>query len=901
MDQDQFAKETVPISLEQEMKRSFLDYAMSVIVGRALPDVRDGLKPVHRRVLYAMHELNNVWNRPYLKSARVVGDVMGKYHPHGDSAIYDTVVRMAQDFSLRYTLVDGQGNFGSVDGDPPAAMRYTEIRLRKIAGEMVADIDKDTVDYGPNYDGSTTEPLVLPARIPNLLINGSTGIAVAMATNIPPHNLHEVVAACLLLLENPDASIDELIEKIPAPDFPTGALIYGVAGVREGYRTGRGRVVMRARTHFEDMDKAGNRQAIIVDEIPYQVNKAVLQQKIAELVNEKKIEGISDIRDESDKQGMRVVIELKRGENAEVVLNNLFKLTQLQDSFGINMVALVDGQPRLLNLKQVLEAFLAHRREVVTRRTVYELNRARERGHILEGLAVAVVNVDEMIELIKTSPTPPVAKERLLARTWAAGIAAEMVERAAGDASALRPAGIMPPNAGLQPDGSYQLSEVQAGEILQMRLQRLTGLEQEKIVSEYREVVDRILDLLDILAKSARITAIIRDELVAVETEFGGPDKDPRRSQIELNASEIDVEDLITPQDMVVTLSNSGYIKSQPLSEYRAQRRGGRGKQAASTKDDDWVDQLFIANTHDTILCFSDRGRVYWLKVWEVPQGSRASRGRPIVNMFPLADNEKITVVLPVRTFDDDHFVFMATSLGTVKKTALSDFSNPRKAGIIAVDLDEGDYLIGAAVTHGSHDVMLFSDAGKAVRFLETDVRAMGRTARGVRGMALEDGQKVIAMLVADVADGEHRSVLTATENGYGKRTPLIEHTRHGRGTKGMIAIQASERNGKMVAAILVEKGDEIMLITTGGVLVRTRVDEIREMGRATQGVTLIGVEDDDTLSRVQRVVGSDSPEMLAAVGEAVAGDEPAAADDATGADADGGASPDDGGEGADD
>ena len=900
-DQDQFAKETVPISLEQEMKRSFLDYAMSVIVGRALPDVRDGLKPVHRRVLYAMHELNNVWNRPYLKSARVVGDVMGKYHPHGDSAIYDTVVRMAQDFSLRYTLVDGQGNFGSVDGDPPAAMRYTEIRLRKIAGEMVADIDKDTVDYGPNYDGSTTEPLVLPARIPNLLINGSTGIAVAMATNIPPHNLHEVVAACLLLLENPDASIDELIEKIPAPDFPTGALIYGVAGVREGYRTGRGRVVMRARTHFEDMDKAGNRQAIIVDEIPYQVNKAVLQQKIAELVNEKKIEGISDIRDESDKQGMRVVIELKRGENAEVVLNNLFKLTQLQDSFGINMVALVDGQPRLLNLKQVLEAFLAHRREVVTRRTVYELNRARERGHILEGLAVAVVNVDEMIELIKTSPTPPVAKERLLARTWAAGIAAEMVERAAGDASALRPAGIMPPNAGLQPDGSYQLSEVQAGEILQMRLQRLTGLEQEKIVSEYREVVDRILDLLDILAKSARITAIIRDELVAVETEFGGPDKDPRRSQIELNASEIDVEDLITPQDMVVTLSNSGYIKSQPLSEYRAQRRGGRGKQAASTKDDDWVDQLFIANTHDTILCFSDRGRVYWLKVWEVPQGSRASRGRPIVNMFPLADNEKITVVLPVRTFDDDHFVFMATSLGTVKKTALSDFSNPRKAGIIAVDLDEGDYLIGAAVTHGSHDVMLFSDAGKAVRFLETDVRAMGRTARGVRGMALEDGQKVIAMLVADVADGEHRSVLTATENGYGKRTPLIEHTRHGRGTKGMIAIQASERNGKMVAAILVEKGDEIMLITTGGVLVRTRVDEIREMGRATQGVTLIGVEDDDTLSRVQRVVGSDSPEMLAAVGEAVAGDEPAAADEAAGTDADGGASPDDGGEAADD
>ena len=875
MDQDQFAKETVPISLEQEMKRSFLDYAMSVIVGRALPDVRDGLKPVHRRVLYAMHELNNVWNRPYLKSARVVGDVMGKYHPHGDSAIYDTVVRMAQDFSLRYTLVDGQGNFGSVDGDPPAAMRYTEIRLRKIASEMVVDIEKDTVDFGPNYDGSTSEPQVLPAKIPNLLINGSTGIAVAMATNIPPHNLHEVVAACLLLLENPDATIDELIEKIPAPDFPTGALIYGVAGVREGYRTGRGRVVMRAKTHFEDMDKAGNRQAIIVDEIPYQVNKAVLQQKIAELVNEKKIEGISDIRDESDKQGMRVVIELKRGENAEVVLNNLFKLTQLQDSFGINMVALVDGQPRLLNLKQVLEAFLAHRREVVTRRTVYELNKARDRGHLLEGLAVAVVNVDEMIELIKSSPTPPVAKERLLARTWAAGIAAEMVERAAGDVSALRPEGI-DPNAGLQPDGTYQLSEVQAGEILQMRLQRLTGLEQEKIVTEYREVVDRILDLLDILAKPARITAIIRDELTGVVEEFGGPEKDPRRSQIELNASEIDIEDLITPQDMVVTLSNSGYIKAQPLSEYRAQRRGGRGKQAASTKDDDWVDQLFIANTHDTILCFSDRGRVYWLKVWEVPQGSRASRGRPIVNMFPLAENEKITVVLPIKTFDDEHYVFMATSLGTVKKTALSDFSNPRKAGIIAVDLDEGDYLIGAAVTDGEHDVMLFSDAGKAVRFSEGDVRAMGRTARGVRGMALEEGQKVIAMLVAD---DERRSVLTATENGYGKRTPLIEHTRHGRGTKGMIAIQSSERNGRMVAAILVEEGDEIMLITTGGVLVRTRVDEIREMGRATQGVTLIGVEEGDTLSRVQRVVGSDSPEVLAAVGESADGDATEASD----------------------
>lgn len=856
------------LTLARYAERAYLDYAISTIRSRALPDVCDGQKPVQRRILFAMHEMGLGPTAKPVKSARVVGDVLGKFHPHGDSAAYDAMVRMAQDFSLRYTLVDGQGNFGSVDGDPPAAMRYTEIRLRKIAHEMVADIDKETVDFAPNYDGSTTEPQVLPARIPNLLINGSTGIAVAMATNIPPHNLHEVVEACLLLLDNPEAGIDELIEKIPAPDFPTGGLIYGVAGVREGYRTGRGRVVMRARTHFEDMDKAGNRQAIIVDEIPYQVNKAVLQQKIAELVNEKKVEGISDIRDESDKQGMRVVIELKRGENAEVVLNNLFKLTQLQDSFGINMVALVDGQPRLLNLKQVLEAFLAHRREVVTRRTVYELRRARERGHLLEGLAVAVNNVDEMIELIKTSPTPPVAKERLLARTWQAGIAAEMVARAAGDASALRPETVEP-GAGLQADGSYQLSEVQAGEILQMRLQRLTGLEQEKIVSEYREVVEKILDLLDILAKPARITAIIRDELHAIVHEFGGPEKDPRRSQIELNAAEIDVEDLITPQDMVVTLSNSGYIKSQPLSEYRAQRRGGRGKQAASTKEDDWVDQLFIANTHDMILCFSDRGRVYWLKVWEVPQGSRTSRGRPIVNMFPLVDGEKITVVLPVKTFDDEHYVFMATSQGTVKKTALTDFSNPRKAGIIAVDLDEGDYLIGAAVTDGRHDVMLFSDAGKAVRFAETDVRPMGRTARGVRGMALDKGQKVIAMLVA--AD-DSLSVLTATENGYGKRTPVSEHTRHGRGTKGMIAIQTSERNGRMVAAILVDASDEIMLITTGGVLVRTRVDEIRELGRATQGVTLIGVEDDDTLSRVQRIVSSDLPDEGLVDGEGEAG-----------------------------
>ncbi|MEO6269183.1 MAG: DNA gyrase subunit A, partial [Lautropia sp.] len=616
---DQFAKETVPISLEQEMKRSFLDYAMSVIVGRALPDVRDGLKPVHRRVLFAMHELNNDWNRAYKKSARIVGDVIGKYHPHGDTAVYDTIVRMAQPFSLRYMLVDGQGNFGSVDGDSPAAMRYTEIRLARIAHEMLADIDKETVDFGPNYDGSEREPLVLPARIPNLLINGSTGIAVAMATNIPPHNLGEVIEGCLLVLEQPDVSIDELIEKIPAPDVPTGGIIYGVSGVREGYRTGRGRVVMRAKTHFEDLER-GNRQAIIIDEIPYQVNKAVLQQRIAELVNEKKIEGISDIRDESDKQGMRVVIELKRGENADVILNNLYKQTQLQDTFGINMVALVDGQPRLLNLKQVIESFLAHRREVLTRRTVFELRKARERGHLLEGLAVAVANVDEMIVLIKASPTPPIAKERLLARSWAAGIASAMVERASGDATSLRPDNVEA-GVGLLADGSYQLSDTQATEILQMRLQRLTGLEQEKIVEEYKEVIEKILDLLDILARPERITGIIRDELRVIGEEFGGKQKDTRRSEIELNTSELDTEDLITPQDMVVTLSHTGYIKSQPLSEYRAQRRGGRGKQAAGTKDDDWIDQLFIANTHDMILCFSDRGRVYWIKVWEVPQG----------------------------------------------------------------------------------------------------------------------------------------------------------------------------------------------------------------------------------------------------------------------------------------
>jgi DNA gyrase subunit A len=804
-------------------------------------------------VLFAMHELNNDWNRPYKKSARIVGDVIGKYHPHGDQSVYDTIVRMAQDFSLRYLLVDGQGNFGSVDGDNAAAMRYTEIRLSKIAHELLADIDKDTVDFGPNYDGSEREPLLLPARIPNLLINGSSGIAVGMATNIPPHNLSEVIEGCLLLLRRPESTVDELIELIPAPDFPTAGIIYGVNGVRDGYRTGRGRIVIRARTHFEDYDR-GTRTAIIVDELPFQVNKRVLQERIAELVNEKKIEGISDIRDESDKSGMRVVIELKRGEVPEVVLNNLYKQTSLQDTFGMNMVALVDGQPRLLNLKQMIEAFLSHRREVVTRRTVYDLRKARDRGHVLEGLAVAVANVDEMIELIKASPTPPVAKERLLSRIWEPGVAREMVTRSGVEASAFRPLGLEP-GVGLS-DAGYRLSETQAQEILQMRLQRLTGLEQDKIVQEYREVMDTIADLLDILARPDRISTIISDELKSIKAEYADPNKDPRRSQIELNATELDTEDLIAPTDMVVTLSNTGYVKSQPLSEYRAQKRGGRGKQATSMKDDDWIAQLFIANTHDHILCFSDRGRVYWLKVWEVPQGSRNARGKPIVNMFPLADNEKITVVLPVKAFDDNHFVFMSTSLGTVKKTPLSEFSRPLRKGIIAVDLDEGDFLIGVAVTDGLHDVMLFSDSGKAVRFDENDVRPMGRGARGVRGMMLEEGQRVIAMLVAET---ETQSVLTATENGFGKRTPITEYTRHGRGTKGMIAIQTSERNGKVVGAILVESSDEIMLITTGGVLVRTRVSEIREMGRATQGVTLIAVDAGTTLQGVQRVVESDA------------------------------------------
>jgi len=873
----QFAKETLPISLEEEMRRSYLDYAMSVIVGRALPDARDGLKPVHRRVLFAMHELNNDWNRAYKKSARIVGDVIGKYHPHGDQSVYDTIVRMAQDFSMRHMLVDGQGNFGSVDGDSAAAMRYTEIRLAKIAHEMLADIDKETVDFGPNYDGSEKEPLVLPSRLPNLLVNGSGGIAVGMATNIPPHNLNEVVDACLHLLRNPEASIDELMEIIPAPDFPTAGIIYGISGVKEGYRTGRGRIVMRARCHFEDIDK-GQRQSIIVDELPYQVNKKTLLERIAELVHEKKIEGISHIQDESDKSGMRVVIELKRGEVPEVVLNNLYKQTQLQDTFGMNMVALINGQPKLCNLKDLIEVFLDHRREVVTRRTVFNLRKARERGHVLEGLAVALANIDDFIAIIRNAPTPPVAKAELMAKPWDSKLVREMLTRTRADGGVVnaddyRPDGLEK-NFGMGQDGLYRLSDTQAQEILQMRLQRLTGLEQDKIVAEYKDVMAEIEDLLDILAKPERVSVIIGEELGAIKQEFGQAKVGMRRSEVEHNAQDLATEDLITPTDMVVTLSHSGYIKSQPLGEYRAQKRGGRGKQATATKEDDWIDQLFIANTHDYILCFSNRGRLYWLKVWEVPAGSRGSRGRPIVNMFPLQEGEKITVVLPLtgesRSFPADHYVFMGTSMGTVKKTTLDEFSNPRKAGIIAVDLDAGDFLIGAALTDGKHDVMLFSDGGKAVRFDENDVRPMGRNARGVRGMMLEEGQSVIAMLVAE---DEQQSVLTATENGYGKRTSITEYTRHGRGTKGMIAIQQSERNGKVVAATLVHADDEIMLITDRGVLVRTRVSEIRELGRATQGVTLIGLDEGSKLSGLQRIVENDA-NPADDDGEATGGDE---------------------------
>ena len=843
---DQFAKETIPVSLEDEMKISYLDYAMSVIVGRALPDVRDGLKPVHRRVLFAMHELSNSFNRPYKKSARIVGDVIGKYHPHGDTAVYDTIVRMAQDFSLRYMLVDGQGNFGSVDGDNAAAMRYTEIRMSKISHELLADLDKETVDFGPNYDGSEHEPLVMPTRLPNLLINGSSGIAVGMATNIPPHNLSEIIDGLQAMLKNPEITSDELIEIIPAPDFPTAGIIHGISGVRDGYKTGRGRVVMRGRTHVEDLEK-GNRESIIVDELPYQVNKKSFIEKIVELVGDKKIEGISDLRDESDKSGMRVVIELKRGEIPDVVLNNLYKQTQLQDSFGMNMVALIDGQPKLLNLWQILDAFLKHRREVITRRTVFELKKARDRGHVLEGLAVALANVDEMIKIIKAAATPPEAKKELMSRLWKSDVVEAMLKKTSDDLS--RPEGLSK-DYGLNLKG-YKLSDNQAQEILQLRLQRLTGLEQEKIVNEYREIMDTILDLMDILSNSERVSAIIKTELDEIKTQYG----DKRRSEIVANAQDLSIEDLITPQDMVVTLSNTGYIKAQVLDEYRAQKRGGRGKQAMTTKDDDFIEQMFVANSHDNILCFSSRGQVYWLKVYEVPQGTRISKGKPIVNLFPLMPGEKINAILAVKDFVDDEFIFMATAKGTVKKTPLSDFSNPRKSGIIAIKLDNGDFLVGAGVTDGSNDIVLVSNAGKAVWFDENDVRSMGRNARGVRGMKLSENQQVLSLLIAS---SEEQSVLVATENGFGKRTVLSEFRKSGRGTQGVKAIQVSDRNGIVIAAKLVGDHDEIMLITTGGVLIRTRVNEIRELGRATQGVTLINLSKDEKLSGIEKIVEAD-------------------------------------------
>jgi len=868
----QFAKETIPVSLEEEMRRSYLDYAMSVIVGRALPDVRDGLKPVHRRVLYGMHETNNVWNRSYVKCARIVGEVMGKFHPHGDSAIYDALVRMAQPFSLRNPLIDGQGNFGSIDGDNPAAMRYTECRMERIASELMSDIDKETVDFGPNYDGKELEPLVLPARFPNLLVNGSSGIAVGMATNIPPHNLTEVVDGCLALLANGELTVDDLIDIIPAPDFPTAGIIFGTAGIREAYRTGRGRVVIRARTHIEPIGKS-DREAIIIDELPYQVNKAKLQERMAELVREKLIEGISEIRDESDKDGMRVVIELKRGEFPDVVLNNLYKQTQLQDSFGINMVALVDNQPRLLNLKQVIECFLRHRREVVTRRTVFELKKARERGHVLEGLAVALSNVDEIIALIKASPNREEARINLMSRSWQSDLVRDMLSRAVSDLNAFRPEGL-PIEFGLTEDG-YRLSEAQAKAILEMQLQRLTGLEQDKILDEYKEIIDIIADLLDILAKPERITAIIEAELIDTKTQFG----DPRRSEIIAYGDDISLEDLITPQDMVVTLSHTGYMKAQPLDEYRSQRRGGRGKQATATKEDDFIDNLFVANTHDFVLCFSSRGRVYWLKVYEVPQGGRTSRGKPIVNLLPLQDGEKINAILPVKTFADDHYVFMATARGTVKKTPLSDFSRPLKKGIIAVDLDDDDRLIGVSITNGQHQVMLFSSAGKAVRFDENDVRPMGRSARGVRGMMLNDGNELISLLVADSEDWQ---VLTASDGGYGKRTPINDYRHTSRGAQGVIAMELTDKTGqKLVAACLVKEADGLMLITTGGVLIRTKVSEIRETGRNAQGVRLINLDAGESLSGIEKVAEAEEPDGLDADDldgdEGDGGDAPAA------------------------
>ncbi|WP_293390903.1 DNA gyrase subunit A [Nevskia sp.] len=872
-----FAKEVLSVNLEDEMRRSYLDYAMSVIVGRALPDARDGLKPVHRRSLYAMNDQGNHYNKPFRKSARIVGDVMGKYHPHGDTAIYDTIVRMAQPFSLRYMLVDGQGNFGSVDGDRPAAMRYTEVRMSKIAMELVADIDKDTVDFVPNYDGSEHEPAVLPTRIPNLLVNGSSGIAVGMATNIPPHNLSEVIDACVALIDNPDMDLDALMKLVPAPDFPTAGLILDAAGLKEAYETGRGRIVLRARTHFEDFERGGDRQAIVTTELPYQVNKARLIEKIAELVKEKKIEGITDLRDESDKDGMRMVIELRRGENAEVVLNNLYQQTQLQTVFGINMVALDDGQPKTMGLKQLLEIFLRHRREVVTRRTQFLLNKARDRAHILEGLSVALANIDEVIELIRRSPNAAEAKAGLMSRNWRAGQVADMLSRAGADAS--RPLGL-DAEFGMQaiigalpgPESLYRLSDLQAQAILDLRLQRLTGLEQDKIHDEYRTILEAILDYMDILASEPRLLGVIKAELLDVKDNFG----DERRTEITDFALNLNREDLITPMDMVVTLSKAGYVKAQPLSEYQVQKRGGRGRTAAATKEDDYVNGVWVAHSHDWLLCFSSRGRMYWLRVFELPTGGSGAKGKPFNNLLPLEDGERISVALPIKRFDTGQYVFMATRGGTVKKTPLEDFSRPRTAGIIAVDLRVDDELVGVVLTSGESDVLLFSDAGRVIRFNEKDVRPMGRGATGVRGMRLivksgasdddesatveadgeeataepiASGAKLIALIVAQEGD-----ILTVSEFGYGKRTPIAGFPLRGRGGQGVIAQALSEKSGRLLGALDINDRHELMLISDAGHLIRVKASEVKQLGRNTQGVRVARPSEGDRLVGLDRI-----------------------------------------------
>ena len=844
---DEFAKETIPVNLEDEMRQSYLDYAMSVIIGRALPDVRDGLKPVHRRVLFAMHELVNDWNKSYKKSARVVGDVIGKYHPHGDTAVYDTIVRMAQAFSMRHPLVDGQGNFGSVDGDAPAAMRYTEIRMARIAHEMLADLEKETVNFSPNYDGSEHIPDVLPTRLPSLLVNGSSGIAVGMATNIPPHNLVEIINACIALIENEDISIDELMQHIPGPDFPTAAIINGARGIREAYRTGRGRIYVRARTEVEE-DKKG-RQRIIVTELPYQVNKARLLEKIAVLVKEGRIEGISELRDESDKSGMRMVIVLKRGEVVDVVLNNLYQHTAMQSVFGINMVALDNGQPRLFNLKKALESFVRHRREVVTRRAIFDLRKSRERAHILEGLAVALENIDDVVALIRSAKDPAEAKAKLMSKMWTATGVKKMLTES--DTSLSRPEDL-DAIYGLSKKG-YKLSDAQAQAILDLRLHRLTGLEQEKLFKEFRELLEKIEDLLDILQSADRLMRVIKDELVSVRDQYGND----RRTEIIQSGVDLSLEDLIVEENVVVTLSHAGYVKAQPLTEYRAQRRGGRGKSATRMKESDFVDKLFIANTHDTILCFSSKGKVYWLKVYEIPQASRGARGKPIVNLLPLDEGEQVNAILPIREYDDDHFVFMATSDGTVKKTALKEFSRPRSSGIIAIDLVEGNRLVGVGITGDNHDILLFSDTGKVVRFNEQDVRPMGRNARGVRGLAIKQGQKVISQIIAG-ADAGEVCVLTGTSNGFGKRTRLDDYPVHKRGGQGVISIQVNERRGGVVGASLTGEDDEVMLITSGGTLIRTKVSEVSVMGRNTQGVRLIVLDEDEKLVGMDKVEESD-------------------------------------------